>query len=371
MDIVSAHHKLGTDAREQIQKILSKRLGETGSIEKTQYQIRRARKLILALSERAQHPKISEPLKDAIQQYQACLSAWATGAELNQFRHDFLSEKVDEQNISPIELAIFLQEDEVGCQTGVFREQDGSIILWHSEEDYEESPWQRFDELRLFCFQAYSKIKTYSFIYPDLLPGPAFGWNEKKYAQAVDSLHIKQSDDANAILPNTLAWISLYLGQVMSRQAIATELVPFAGGYSISAAYSMQENIHAEKVDVGNHALDNCTLGEMAGNHLFQTNIVTGSSPAVLHEEQISPESHKRNSNRITRTTRLLQVIKNSNTALPLIFRVMHSRIGQEDAYSNPDVKAYFVCRIHANAMQCWAGAGPAMPEDEVLSFIF
>ena len=369
-EIITAHHRLGTDARDQIHKILAQRLNQSGGVENAQQQIRRARKLHLALSARQNNPKLSQTVRSAVAQYMACLQSWAEGASLDGFAHSFIADAVDELPVSAMDLAVFLQEDEVGCQTGVLREQDGAAILWHTEEDYEDMPGQRFDKLRLFRFKTPQNKDICGFIYPDLLPGPTFGWHEGDYAQAVDSLHTRQVDDDNAILPNVFAWISLYLGKEMPHGTLAAELGPFAGGYSVTSVRQNGATTQVEKVDFANRAANICTLQETPAKYLFQTNIVNPTSPAVLTEEHTTAEGRARNSTRIRRTTRLLKVIKNSNTALRHIFRMIRSRMGNEWAYSNPDVKGYFICKMGMDSTHCWVGAGPALPNDEPLHFV-
>jgi hypothetical protein len=369
VDTVTAHRLLGQDARTQIHKILGRRLNELGS-EKFAGQIRRARRYETAIKIKAQN--VDGILKAAIDQYLACVSTWADGAELARFHHALLAETtIDGRAISALDLALSLQEDGVGCQTGTYRERDGSVILWHTEEDTEESPGDRFDRLRLFSFHAFDGHIATGFIYPDLLPGPTFGWRDDHFIQAIDTLHIRQVDHISPILPNMLAWLSLYLGKQFSREELVRKLGPFQGGYSISAMAKMEEDICVEKVEFANNRFNVSHLGKMAGDFLFQTNAIHNLSLPIGMEEEISLNSRKTNLDRVGRTARFINVIHHAEDALPLIFRILRSHAGGDMGYSNPDVKAYVVCHMSMDKTSLWAGCGSAAADDELLVMLY
>jgi len=368
LDTASAHRRLGQDARAQIHKILAKRLDDLGGKEQTTQQIRRARKLQKALNAKLQIPALDENIRAAVGQYQDCLSAWAQGAGLAEFSHPMLANVVDEASVHADDLATLLQMDDVGCQTGVLREQDGAVILWHAEEDYEDNPGQRFDQLRIFLFRAANGQSAGGFIYPDLLPGPTFAWQGGDFVQAIDTLHIRPLEFDDAILPNTLAWLSLYLGSQVTRQELAEQLGPFQGGYSLTAVYKRAGSVSVEKVEFANQQVTASHLDPAAGQCLFQTNVIRDLSQPIGVEEQTSPESRAWNEQRMARTGRLLKVVRSSTQPLAGVFRLLRSRLGGESAYANRDVKAYLVCRMSVEKTSIWVGAGAALPEDELFS---
>lgn len=368
LDTANAHRLLGQDACAQVHKILAKRMDEQGSAEQVARQLRQARRYQAALEGKLQIPCLNEIVRVAINAYMACLAAWAEGAQLTDFHHALLASEVDNLPVSAKDLAMFLQEDETGCQTGVYRQQDGSVILWHVEEDEEKTPGQRFDKLRLFNFRTHSGQIATSFIYPDLLPGPTFAWQAGNYVQAVDTLHIKPVDFDNAILPNTLAWLALYLGMQTSREELAKYLGPFQGGYSLTAAHKKEGHVSVEKIEYANDALAVSALENRAGSYLFQTNILRDQSLPIAAYEQASAESRARNEARMARTSRFMQVIQQSDIALPLVFRMLHSHMGGESAYSNEAVKAYLICRMTSQKTFIWVGAGAPMPGDDLLT---
>ena len=363
MDALSAHRKLGQQARAQIWRILKRRLDELGDAPQVAEQIQQAQRARKALLARLERRGLNETMREALEQYMACLASWADGAGLAEFRHIQLPRTVD-----AVDLATFLQEDEVGCQTGVYRERDGTVILWHTEEDMEREPGERFDKLRLFSFRAFNGRSASGFIYPDLLPGPSFAWQANGFAQAIDTLHVKSVDFEDAILPNTLAWLSLYLGAQVPRAELARQLGPFRGGYSLTAVYKKDGRVDVEKVEYANDALHVSQLEHTAGSHLFQTNVIRDLRLPIGAQEQTSPASRAWNEKRMARTGRFLQVIQNAPNALALIFRMLRSRLGDDSAYANHDVKAYLVCRMAAQEMRLWVGNGAPMAQDELFS---
>jgi hypothetical protein len=369
LDTISAHRLLGQAARAQIQKILVKRLDEQGSVEQVTAQIHRVRRYQSALEKKLQNPVLDEIVKTAIDAYLACLAAWAEGAQLADFQHTLLTSEVGNLPVSATNLAMFLQVDESGCQTGVYRERDGSVILWHVEEDTEKTPGERFDQLRLFSFRAHDGQIATGFIYPDLLPGPTFAWQDGNYVQAVDTLHIKPVDFSDAILPNTLAWLALYLGAQTTREELAKRLGPFQGGYSLTAAYKKDGQVSVEKVEYANDKVVASTLENSPGSYLFQTNILSDPSLSIGTQEQASAESRAWNGARYARTSRFMRVVQRSNNALPLVFRMLQSRLGDESAYANESVKAYLVCRMTPQKTFNWVGAGAPLPGDNLFTF--
>jgi hypothetical protein len=369
VDTIDAHRLLGQAARTQIHKTLAKRLDGLGGIEQVTAQLRRARRYQVALEHKLQNPGLDETLKAAIGAYLSSLSAWADGAQLADYPHPFLTSEVDGLSVSATNLAMLLQEDETGCQTGIYREQDGSVILWHVEEDSEKTPGERFDKLRLFRFRTHAGQVATGFIYPDLLPGPTFAWQDGNFVQAVDTLHINHVDYDDAILPNTLAWLSLYLGSQVTREELAKCLGPFQGGYSLTTAHKKDRQVNIEKIEFANDAVQASTLENSPGSYLFQTNILLDPSLPIGAHEQASAESRAWNKARYARTSRFMRVVQQSNAALPLVFRMLQSRLGGELAYANESVKAYLVCRMTPQKTLIWVGAGAPTPDDELFTF--
>ena len=91
LDIAAAHRKLGSEAREQIQKILVRQLDALTKDDQFAGKIRRARQARAALDSKLNHPTLDKTTKTAVLEYQACLTAWAEGAGLARFQHPCLA----------------------------------------------------------------------------------------------------------------------------------------------------------------------------------------------------------------------------------------------------------------------------------------
>ena len=369
LETSQAHRRLGEDARGQIHKFLEKRLADLGDQEKCRQQIRLARRHRRGLDERLKRPGLDREVREAVEMYCACLSAWSLGADLEAFQHAWLPEQVDALPVEAEDLATLLQADDVGCQTGVLRDENGAAILWHTEEDYEEFAGQRFDKLRIFSYPGADGQITRGFIYPDLLPGPTFGWQVNDYVQAIDTLHIRPMEHEAALLPNTLAWLSLYLGKRADLEKLAKALGPFQGGYALTAVSRQAGQVRVGKLEFANGQTGWGQLGANKGCFLFQTNAVRDLDSPVGQEELSNTESRAWNETRMKRSGRMLKVIGESTDPLRGIMRMMESKLGGESAYANKDVKARLVCRISADEMRLWVGAGAAQAGEPLAEY--
>jgi hypothetical protein len=109
--------------------------------------------------------------------------------------------------------------------------------------------------------------------------------------------------------------------------------------------------------------------------NMFQVNTFSDRTDASLLEMEALPERTRRvMSKRIERTVQALdqhRVAANEADFQPSRFhRLISSRAGEEWAYANKDVKAYFLCQVEPNEMEIWLGAGPARREDVPLKII-
>jgi hypothetical protein len=163
--------------------------------------------------------------------------------------------------------------------------------------------------------------------------------------------------------------LSLYLGAQVSREVLAKSLGPFQGGYSLTAMHKNEGQVSVEKIEFANDAISASRLDEEAGSYLFQTNLLRDPSLPIGIHEQVSAESRAWNSARYARTARWMCLVRQSGDALPLIFRLLQSRLGGEAAYANPSVKAYLVCRMSPDKTSLWVGAGAPWRGDEFFTF--
>ena len=372
-DLAQAHQELGAHVRNQVHKLLRHRLN---GLQEDQLRelIQQTRMCHSTLLDRSKSRKVNPVIRSAIQQYLVCLDAWADGAALSGFVHPRLEhQKSDLSPVSARDLALLLQHDNTGCQTGLYRQKDGSVILWHTEEAFGSEPGGQFDQLRIASFRAgngNSSVMMNAFIYPDLLPGPAFGWRSDGFAQAVDALLLKPFPQLEGgVLANVASWITLRLGPAVNAQEVIEALGPFQDGYALNIVYSKRGQVYAKKVEFASNLIFPYLLGETPGEFLFQVNVFSQRQRLdLLKLENISLENRKTFEQRIRRTKRVLKCREpgaSSSEELRFFFDLLASRIGGEWAYANADLKAYFLNRVSQTGMEIWLGPGAALRNEQ------
>jgi hypothetical protein len=368
-DLVTAHRLLGEHTRQQVEKILKNKLDtwESGRIRTL---LGQARACLALLSEKADDDRVDGRIRAVVSEYLECMATWANGAGLNTFVHPALAEY---EALGRIDLAMFLQNDYTGCQTGMYRVRDGSVILWHTEEDVEEAPGSGFDSLRIADFNVGDErhpIIMHAFIYPDLLPGPAFGWRSDGYVQAVDKLNIRDySDLPRGMLANVLTWITLRMGPAIDERGIIEALQPYYDGYALNSIRLQEGSVQARKFEFAGNRVIMSQLSDQPDSFLFQVNIFSDRKhPYVAELEDIHPDWCKLYEQRVERAVHAMQKKDgDSDEEVKFFFNMMTNEVGDDNwAYANRDVKAYFIHRQSLREAETWLGDGPAMPDDKV-----
>jgi hypothetical protein len=369
LDTAAAHDKLGEAVWKQVHKILDHKI-EAVKLEGLCEFVREARQIERALEARIQDQEIHPAIQEALQRYMDSLDAWARGAKLDEYQQAYLrGEAVDGQPIRGRELAMILQTEQMGCQTGMIRDQDGAVWLWHTEEDVDKMPGGRFDALRVFSFR-YGNQAIESFIYPDLLPGPSFGWKGNSYVQAVDTLYIKDLANGDAIPPNIATWVALCLGGEIPVCEIVQWLSPYQAGYALSAATLGPQGVSGENVEFTADHFTYTQLPETYGHYLFQVNLISDRSCRLSQKfEEISAEMEGFMLARIERTARAMAGFRAAPNKLAFLHQLIASHEGGEYAYVNQDVKAFILCRLSESGLEKWIGAGPANLGDELAMY--
>jgi hypothetical protein len=378
-DLAHAHRELGKQVSEQVAGNLDRRL----TIIKPKLlaiRIEQARDCRSNLQSRTQRPGMPAFLRSAIDDYLKCLEAWADGLDLAHYSHPALKAGVTGSSpLEPIELAFLLQHDNVGCQTGLYRYAGGSVQLWHTEEDADGKAGSRFDQLRVASFQIgadNSKERFHAFIYPDLMPGPAFSWRNDGYIQAVDSLLLHNPPrNPNGMLANIICWLAMRIGVSMNPADMLKLLQPFLDGYALNLIWPENRSVQAVRYEfAGDRVIRSC-LADDPGSYLFQVNTFSNRTDAGLQAMEALPERTRRvMSGRMRRTIQALDPhgdnSRDANFQPSHFFRLITSQAGREWAYANKDVKAHFLCQVKPNEMEIWLGAGPAGREDAPLKII-
>jgi hypothetical protein len=365
MNLEAAHRALGETVQGQARRVLQRRLDKL-SPSKLKEKLSLARQCGLALEERVQNKRIDQQVRNAVEEYLACLAAWMDGVCLADYQHPSLEQtKIEGLKATPRDLALFLQDDNVGCQTGALRLADSSVIFWHTEENLEKVPNEHFDQLRIATFRIASSgetVDSHSFIYPYLLPGSSFSWRSDGYFQATDSLYIKPVIQSNALFANIVCWVTLRIGKALPAQEVIAALFPFSDGYA-HWSFARRNGLPAvNKVEFAGDQMISCELGKQPGDSLFQVNIVSQTDSLIAARfEHISLASRRRYIKRFMRSSSLIERIKTAQEPLKAVQEMLTSRYGGSYAYANADVKAYVVGRLTPSGLALWVGAGTAL----------
>jgi hypothetical protein len=370
LDTVAAHEKLGVAVRKQVHKILDQKIAAVKLDGLVEF-VRKARLIASAIETRIDAPNLHPSIRKALSTYRDSLHAWASGAKLDEYSHEFLQgEKIDGSPVSGFELAMILQTEQMGCQTGIIRDEDQAIWLWHAEEDVDKFPAGRFDAIRIFSFR-YDDHLIESFIYPDLLPGPSFGWKDDLYVQAVDTLYVKTDSNGNSIPPNIATWIALCLGGELPIKEIVDALSPYQSGYALTSVSRWSHPAIGENVEFTADHLTHALLPDEFGRYFFQVNLISDRSCLLSQKyEEISAATESWMEQRIARTEKALESFMPAPNKLEFLHQLIASHEGGEYAYVNKDVKAFILCRISNTGLEKWIGSGSANIEDDLVPYL-
>jgi hypothetical protein len=368
-DSITAHTKLGMEVQPQIHKILTKKIDGLSQAELIK-KVRMARACKSAIIVKISSRHLDQTVKSAFIEYLDCLSGWVRGAQLDSFEHLNLNNLIiDNRIVSGEDLAFLLQSEDTGCQTGIIRDSDNSIIMWHTEEDPEAANGDRFDKLRLMSFK-YKEKEITAFIYPDLLPGPAFGWTSEGFVQAIDTLFINIHPHQNALITNVVAWSRLCIGSEKNSSELVEAFRPFRTGCAFITIQQTEENIVGNRIEFAGDQWIASSLPNHSGSFLFQVNLMSEKqSEIALTNEEVPPLKRIVLEQRIARTHRALKVIANSHEKVKCLLRLLATRTGGDFAYCNKDVKVHFICQASGMGISKFIGTGPAFVGEKLWMF--
>ncbi len=367
-DLPTAHLLLGEHVKQQVHRILKHKL-DTWVDARVQKLLGQSQACLAALAGKNEDQHLDTRLWAAIIEYLECLAAWSDGAGLDHFAHPALKTFTP---VGRLDLAMFLQNDCTGCQTGVYRTVDGSVVLWHTEEDVEDEPGSGFDLLRIAALNVgdeHQPVVMNAFIYPDLMPGPAFGWRSDGFSQGVDKLHIRDFPDLKAgMLANVVTWLTLRLGASVPAREIIESLQPYYDGYALNTVHVEAGGVLAQKHEFAGERIISSHLDDHPESYLFQVNIFSDRQhPWVPELEDLRPDWCQLYEQRVERTANAIQNMDGragGQGEMEFFFNLMTSRVGEDWAYANKDVKAYFIHKQDVNEAVTWLGHGPAIPGD-------
>ena len=351
--LTQVHGQLGEQLGENIRSVARLRLQSTPAT-KFAREIAAVRNCRWHLKQHVRSTYTPAHVRRGLREYLACLDAWTSGSELESVLD---GHNVEGKLLTAEELALWLQDDNTGCQTGLLRLAGGDVLFWHTEED----TIGYFDYPRLATLSAGRRI-WHSFLYPYLLPGPAFGWQDG-YFQAVDSLHIRRG--THGALTSVLAWLSWRLGSQIDHTELF-RLCPVIDGCAINRLCRSASGVTASVQELGGEFQNRRTLGERPGSLLFQANCVGPAGSRLAREEALAAGERARYCSRQERTQTAARQLWKAREATPQrILELLASRAGGSYAYANADVKAHCVGVAGAGGFELYVQSGAALPGDE------
>lgn len=310
----------------------------------------------------------NKPVSARIKEYLDCLQAWGEGANLKRIK-DF----------SVLDVAIWLQNDNVGCQTLLYKGKDEVVYVLHTEEEPTgpvEKQTGKADKPRLVTFKvggAENKKEINSFLYPDLLPGAAFGWQtdgNRVYFQAVDALFLKNPDKP-ASLANMLAWLALTGGEHDSVENLVKECGPYVDGYAVNIVELNGKGSEpkAKRVLFAHDISSARKFNLREDAYSFQGNLIPEEDSDAFKDVEDHDFTqrvyYERRLMRMKEILRLTKAMVNSDKRQKSFFEILKRiaafRIGGGFAMANKDVVAAGVFEFSKSGFKHEVIAGPAM----------
>ncbi len=254
---------------------------------------------------------------------------------------------------------MYLQSDHPGCQSGVYRSQDGNVLFWHTEEDVDELEFPRVDQSRMMCFHnPFFGVEVNSFIYPDLLPGPNFNWRSDGFVQFADTLILREDCRQGGIPANVIAWLSLLLTPMIPLPMIIECLQPIFDGYAIFCLIPEDEKVSCMRLEFTMDQVQESILPSTTSAVLAQSNAFSKQADWMAERfEPVHFPSRRHFETRIRRVERELQIAP-IRVNLGRIRRLIASREGGRWAFANKDVKAHLFGRLSSKSLEIHSHPG-------------
>jgi hypothetical protein len=341
--LVEAHRALGALVAAPARSAVEKRLAATPPAAlATQLASARACRAFLE-----RRPDAPAAVRGALAEYLASLSAWSEAVGLG------------DGGASAEDLALWAQDDNTGCQTGMLRQRDGSVLLWHTEED----TIGYFDRPRVATLVVGGEARS-AFLYPYLVPGPAFGW-QRGQIHAVDTLHVRRERTPVGAFTCVASWLIWRLGPEIPAREVLVALAPHVDGCAINVAQRTARGVEATTHEVGGRHVQSRSLPPRAGSLLFQANAVHRPLSYLGREEALDAGERAPYAARARRTVEALALLEaRCEPSAEDILRLLASRRGGSYAYANGDVKAHCLARVSAAGIDLHVGSGSAHRDD-------
>jgi hypothetical protein len=344
--IVEAHRALGAAIARPARVAIEKRIASRSAAALSR-ELDAARASLRFLEVRVARPTRAVPdvVRRGVDEHLASLAAWAEAAGLGALakRH----------GARAIELAAWAQDDSGGCQTGALRLASGDVLAWHTEED----TIGLFDKPRVLTMRVDGVARS-AFLYPYLLPGPAFGFRRDRF-HAVDTLHVDRRRGGAGSLTSVASWLVWRLDDDIPPREVLRALAPFSDACAIVVVDANPGGVAAHVHEVGARFVETRALGRRPGDRLFQANAVSDSTSPLGRVEALGARRRRPYEARARRDAVGIERLGVS-ADLDGVRDVLASRAGRGYAYANADVVAHAITLVSRSGLEVHVGAGAA-----------
>ena len=355
-----AHGRLGELLKGMIARVARKRIAAlSGEVFKDQIWLaRRCRRHLLTL---AGNRTAGALVRSGLHEYFAALSAWSAKARLARVADRCAP--IDGQAVTEQDLGFWLQDDNTGCQSGMLRSHDGRIVFWHTEED----TIGYFDRPRIVAMTVAGRA-WHSFVYPYLLPGPAFGWSEGVF-QAVDSLSVQRGAGDVGCPVCVATWLTWRLAGQVDVLRVLRALRPFVDGCALNVVARRDGGrpVTGTTYEFGRQHVCARELRAAGGSWQFQANAVSSAAEPLRADEALDGDERRRYEARRDRTGQAIERLTTrlADGAWPdAVLAMLASRRGGSYAYANDDVETHCVGLAAPERIAIYAAPGSASRGD-------
>jgi hypothetical protein len=349
-DPAAAHAELGRLLGGAIRSVVERRARDAGPTALVA-QLRTARAVARHLEHKRTAAVVPEAVREALSVYHACLYAWGEAAQLASAAP--LAE-LDGAPLDALTLALWLQDDNTGCQTGVLRTEHG-VLLFHTEED----TIGYFDRARLLHMTV-AGVQRSAFLYPYLLPGPAFCWDADGVL-AYDTLNLVRTESGGTPT-STLSFLAWWLRGELPLCELARALTPFLDGGALCSVRRAAGRVSAEQVEVGGSHVAHTRFSELPSARHVQVNMLSPAAEGALQALELYDAAGRAPyEGRLARAHAGLAALGSTPRA-EAVLGLLAATEGDSWAFANDDVVAHLVAEVRPGGLTLQVGAGPSRP---------
>ena len=319
------------------------------------------------------NPELTDKYKNVASEYLESLKVWSKTINFSEISHPYIQEAMSKKGVTGEELNILvgymLQDETVGCQSGTYK-QGEKVYIWHTEEDVEDSPGDRFDRSRILQVSVRGNAAQvedrYSFVYPDLLPGPAYCFG-KDFFYCVDSQRAAEHNGTPDVPANFVCWVMWRMGKDADAREIVDTFSPYTSGYTINTANIIRNEdgveLKAGKIEFAYDLVSEFTAAE--SKPLISLNVPEKGSALFNIDDPTYAEVEPWYKDREDRAQRLVGKLGNSHFGVNpySLFRMLGNGLGNANegaAFANRDVKSYVVTELSPDVTKVFAGPATA-----------